>query len=265
MPTRTTTRTECHHKVEKFHGVVSLSLGFLSIPSDHGLDLERVRKRGSAETWRSLWGCSFFRSGKCSCKTCTRLADRQVSGGLRRKKSNGKNGNKRKNGRRNGVQNLIMAVFSEQAKRAQETCAKRAVCIRFMVLRMVRSPFCGVFSEIVQAYHRRAHFSRENCAREKTLYHTTKFCGAREKRLCDSHAAFPAFSVSFSASSTLHLPLWAAARVCRKIGQLPGAAQLVGTSAGLSIPERKPVHYTDLTDKNPEFYKRKDGFYDAHR
>ena len=98
-------RAECHHKVEKFHGVVSLSLGFLSIPSDHGLDLERVRKRGSAETWRSLWGCSFFRSGKCSCKTCTRLADRQVSGGLRRKKSNGKNGNKRKNGRRNGVQN----------------------------------------------------------------------------------------------------------------------------------------------------------------
>ena len=50
-----------------------------------------------------------------------------------------------------------------------------------------------------------------------------------------------------------------------KLGGCPGAAQLVGTSAGLSIPKRKPVHYTDLTDKNPEFYKRKDGFYDAHR
>lgn len=130
---------------------------------------------------------------------------------------------------------IMMAVFSEQAKRAQETCAKRAVCIRFMVLRMVRSPFCGVFSEMVQAYHRRAHFSRGNCAREKTLYHATKFCGAREKRLCDSHAAFPAFSVSFPASSTLHLPLWAAARVCRKIGQLPGRCPV-------SRHERRFVH-----------------------
>lgn len=130
---------------------------------------------------------------------------------------------------------IMMVVFSEQAKRAQETCAKRAVCIRFMVLRMVRSPFCGVFSEIVQAYHRQAHFSRGNCAREKTLYHATKFCGAREKRLCDSHAAFPAFSVSFPASATLHLPLWAAARVCRKIGQLPGRCPV-------SRHERRFVH-----------------------
>ena len=87
------------------------------------------------------------------------------------------------------------------------------------------------------------------------------FCGAREKKIVRfTRRISPAFSVSFPASSTLHLPLWAAARVCRKIGRLPGAAQLVGTSAGLSIPERKPVHYTDLTDKNPEFYKRKDGF-----
>ena len=50
-----------------------------------------------------------------------------------------------------------------------------------------------------------------------------------------------------------------------KLVSCPSAAQLVGTSAGLSIPKRKPVHDTDLTDKNPEFYKRKDGFYDAHR
>jgi len=39
---------------------------------------------------------------------------------------------------------IRMTVFSEQAERAQETCAKRAVCIRFMVLRMAWSPFCGV-------------------------------------------------------------------------------------------------------------------------
>lgn len=119
---------------------------------------------------------------------------------------------------------IIMAVFSEQAKRAQETCAKRAVCIRFMVLRMVRSPFCGVFSEIVQAYHRAGAFFKRKLRAGKNIVPYDKILRRAGKKIvrftrrisCIFSEFFCFFHFAFaSLGSGARLPQnWSVARRC---------------------------------------------------
>ena len=63
---------ERHNKVDKFHGVVSLSLGFFILPASDWPDRKRNdhEKRGSAETGEASWCCIVF----CAYQTLMRTA-----------------------------------------------------------------------------------------------------------------------------------------------------------------------------------------------
>ena len=114
---------------------------------------------------------------------------------------------------------IRMELFSEHAEAAQELCAERAVfrlCIE--VYSIVRLPF----SEMVQEYHRRLHFSRETFAIVKRLCHATKFCRPYAKKIVKSagrSSGCPVLSIIFKSGVSFlgHLQVG-----CPILGHFPG-------------------------------------------